>query len=161
MLKVDTVSDINCISLGTFQRLIPNKHLNRSTLLLEHYGNSQVSIIDRFTAFIRWKGKVFHQEFCVTNANSLPNLLSRDVCFRMEVLQTCFTVTGKEIYLPQPEPVINKTTSVPKIEVMSQSTNPHRKIEKAMHSIDQESVRKLPRTKEKILDVYANVFEGL
>ena len=33
--KVDTGSDINCISLGTFQRLFPNKQLNMSTLLLE------------------------------------------------------------------------------------------------------------------------------
>ena len=90
LFKVDTGSDINCISLGTFQRLFPNKQLNRSTLLLENYGNPPVSIIGSFTAFIRWKGKVFHQEFHVTNANSSPNLLSRDVCFRMEVLQTWF-----------------------------------------------------------------------
>ena len=64
LLKVDTGSDINCI--------------NRSTLLLENYKNSPVSIIGRFTAFIRWKGKVFHQDFYVTNTNSSPNLLSRD-----------------------------------------------------------------------------------
>ena len=106
LLKFDTGSNINCISLGTFQRLFPNKQLNRSTLLLKHYGNWPVSIIGRFTAFIRWKGKVFCQEFHVTNANSSPNLFSRDACFRMEVLQTCFTVTGKEIHPPQPEPVI-------------------------------------------------------
>ena len=86
LLKVDTGSDINCISLGTFQRLFPNKQPNRSTLLLENYGNSPVSIIGRFTAFIRWKGKVFHQEFHDTNASSSPNLLSRHACFRMEVL---------------------------------------------------------------------------
>ena len=35
----------------------------------------------------------------VTNANSSPNLLSRDASFRKEVLQMCFAVTGKE--LPQ------------------------------------------------------------
>ena len=161
LLKVDAGSGINCISHGTFQRLFPNKQPNRSTLLLENYGNSPVSIIGRFTAFIRWKGKVFHQEFHVTNANSFSNLLSREACFRMEVLQTCFTVTGKEIHLPQPEPVINKTTSVSKIEIMSQSTKPHRKMEDIMHSIDPESVRKSPLTKQKILGVYADVFEGL
>ena len=99
LLKVDRCSDINCLSLGTFHKL------NRSMLILENYGNSPVTIIGKFMAFIRWKGKVFHQEFHVTNANSSPNLLSRDACFRMEVLQTCFTVTGKE--LPQPYPVSN------------------------------------------------------
>ena len=70
LLKFDTGSDINCISLGTFHKLFPNKQLNRPTLLLENYGNSPVTIIDRFMAFIRWKEKVFHQEFHVINANS-------------------------------------------------------------------------------------------
>ena len=97
LLKVDTGSDIKCISLGTFQRLFPNKQFKMYTLLLENYGNSPVPIIGKFTAFIRWKVKVFHQECHVTDANSSPNLLSRDTCFRMEVLHTCFTVTGKEV----------------------------------------------------------------
>ena len=160
LLKVDTDSDINCISLGIFQRLFPNKQLKTQQiiLLLENYGNSPVSIIGRFTVFIRWKERVFHQEFHVTNANSSPNLLSRDACFRKEVLQTCFTVTGKE--LPWPELVINKTTSVSEIEEMSQSTKSPKKMEEGMHSIDPGSVRKSPLTKQKILNVYADVFEG-
>ena len=81
MLKVDMGSDINCISLGTFQRLFPHQPLTKSTLLLENYGNSPVSIIGKFKAFIHWKGKIFCQEFHVTNANSSPNLLSRDASF--------------------------------------------------------------------------------
>ena len=72
----------------------------------------------------------------VTNANSSPNLLSRDACFNMEVLQTCFMVTEK-IHLPQPEPVINKTMSASKIEEMSQSTKPHRKWKKLCISLIQ------------------------
>ena len=60
LLKVDTGSDISCISLGTFHKLFPNKQLNRSTLLLENYGNSPVTIIGKFMAFMRWKRKVFH-----------------------------------------------------------------------------------------------------
>ena len=86
LLKVDTGSNINSISLGTFQRLFPNQQLDRSMLLVENYGNSSMSIIGKFKAFIRWKGKVFCQEFHVPNANSSPNLLSRDASFRMEVL---------------------------------------------------------------------------
>ena len=79
----------------------------------------------------------------------------------MEVLQTCFVVTGKEIHLPQSEPVINKTTSVSKIEETSHSTKPHWKMEEVMHSIVPESVRKSLYTKQEILDVYADVLEGL
>ena len=159
MLKVDTGSDINCISLGTFQRLFPNKQLNRSTLLLEDYGNSPVSIIGGFAVFIRWKGKVFHQEFHVTNAGSSPNLLSRYACFRLEVLQTCFAVTGKE--LPWPGPVINKTTSVSGIEEMSWSTKSCKKMEEGACSIGPGSVRKSALVEQKILDVYADIFKGL
>ena len=141
LLKVDKGSHINRISLGTFQRVFPNKQLNKSMLLLEYYRNSPVSIIGRFTAFIRWKEKVFHQEFHVTNANSLPNLHSRDDCFKMEVSQTCYTVTGKEIHPPQPEPVI-KT---------SQYFKTQKKMEEgSIHSIDPGSVRKSALTKWKI-----------
>ena len=100
--KLIQVPIYNCISLGTFQQLLPNQQLDRSMLILENYNNSPVSIIGKFKAFIQWKGKVFHQVFHVTNANFSPNLLSRDVSFRMEVLQTCFAVTGKELpQLPQ------------------------------------------------------------
>ena len=81
MLKVDTGSDINCISLGTFQRLFPHHQLTKSTLLLKNYGNSPVSIIGKFIVFIQWKGKVFCQEFHVMNSNSPPNLLSRETSF--------------------------------------------------------------------------------
>ena len=97
MLKVDRGSNINCISLGTFQKLFPHQQLIKSTLLLEDYGNSPVSIIGKFKGFIPWKGKVFHQEFHVMNANSSPNLPSRDASIQMEMLPTCFTVTRKEI----------------------------------------------------------------
>ena len=65
----------------------------------------------------------------------------------MEVLKTCFTVTGKE--LTQPEPVYD------------QSINPCKKMEESMHSIDQGSVSKSPLTKQKILHVNADVFKGL
>ena len=90
MLKVDTGSNINCISLGTFHRLFPHQQLSKSMLLLENYGNSPVSIIGKFKAFIQWKGKVFHQDFHVTNANSSPNLLSRDVSFQMGSITDLF-----------------------------------------------------------------------
>ena len=97
MLKVDTGSDINCISLGTFQRLFPHQPLTKSTLLLKNYGNSLVSIIRKFRAFICWKEIIFHQEFHITNLNSSPNLLSRDASSQMKVLQTCFAAAGRKI----------------------------------------------------------------
>ena len=78
--------------------------------------------------------KVFCREFHVTDANSSPNLLSRDACFRMEVLQACFMVTRKEVQRKC------------KMEEISPSTKPHWKMEEVMCSIDPESVTKSPLT---------------
>ena len=120
-----------------------------------------MSIIGKFKVFIQWKGKVFHQEFHVTNANSSPNLLSRDVSFRMEVLQTYFAVTGKEIpQLPQmkygKQPI---DSSVSKSPLTMHSINP-KSVSKSpltMHSINPKSVSKSPLTKGKILE-YTQMF---
>ena len=148
MLKVDTGSNINCISLGTFHRLFPHQHLTKSMLLLENYSNSPVSIIDKFKALIQWRGKVICQEFHVTNANSSPNLLSRYASFRMEVLQTCFTVTGKEI-----PPRMKQGNCC-----IESSVN---KSSHTMPSTTLTNVSQSPLTKEKILEVYTDVFDGL
>ena len=40
MLKVDMGSNINCISLGTFQRLFPHQQLAKSMLLLEKHSSN-------------------------------------------------------------------------------------------------------------------------
>ena len=47
------------------------------------------------------------------------------------------------------------------MEEIFYSTKPHQKMEEVMHSIDPESMRKSPLTKQKVLDVYADVFKGL
>ena len=82
------------------------------------------------------------------NANSSPNLLSRDASFQMEVLQTCFPVTRKDIpsqtkqgnhYI---ESCVNKSTlKIP--------------------TITPTSVSQSPLTKEKTLEVYTDIFNGL
>ena len=148
MLKVDMGSVINCLSLGTFQRLFPHQQLTKSTLLLENYGNSPVSIIGKFKAFIWWKGKVFCHKFHVTNANSSPNLLSRDASFQMEVLQTFSTVTGKEIppWMKQGNCCIESSISKSLLILPSTTLT---------------SVSQSPLTKEKILEVFPDIFKGL
>ena len=109
-----------------------------------------MSIIGKFKAFIWWKGKVFHQEFHVTNTNSSPNLLSRDASLRMEVLQTCFAVTGKEC--PQLSQIKQGKHSIDSSLSKSSLT---------MYSINPKSVSKSPVTKEKIMEAYTDVFKGL
>ena len=68
----------------------------------------------------------------------------------MEVLQTCFAVTGKE--LPQLSQIKQGKHSI---------DSSVRKSPLTMHSINPKSVSKSPLTKEKILEVYADVFKGL
>ena len=148
MLKVDTGSEINCISLGTFQRLFPHQSLTKSTLLLKNYGNSPVSIIGKFKAFVHWKGKIFCQEFHVTNANSSPNLLSRDASFQMKVLQTCFAATRREF-----SPRTKQSNHYIESNVSQSTLN--------IPTITPTSVSQSPLTKEKILEVYADIFDGL
>ena len=109
-------------------------------------------------------------------------LLSRDVSFRMEVSQTCFTVTGKEIpQLSQLKQGKHSTdsrvrkspltmhkhfidSSVRKSPLTMHKHSIDTSVSKSpltLHSINPESVSKSPLTKEKILEVYADVFEGL
>ena len=83
----------------------------------------------------------------------------------MEVLQTCFPVTGKEIpQLPQMKHCKNSTdSSVSKSPLTMHSINP-KSVSKSpltMHSIDPKSVSKSPLTKKKILEVCTDVFEEL
>ena len=163
MLKVDMGSDINCISLGTFHKLFPHQQLTKSTLLLENYGNSPMSIIGKFKVFIWWKGKVFHQEFYVTNANSSPNLLSRDASFQMEVLQTCFTVTGKEIpsWTKQGNRYIESHVSQSTLNMPSTTLTCVSQSTLNMPTIISTSVSQWPLTREKILEVHTDIFDSL
>ena len=68
----------------------------------------------------------------------------------MEVLQTCFAFTGKEL------------TQLSQMKQGKHSIDTSvRKSPLTMHSINPKSVSKSPLTKEKILEVYADVFKGL
>ena len=107
-----------------------------------------MSIIGKFKAFMYWKGKIFCQEFHIGNVNSSPDLLSRDASFQMKVLQTCFAATGREI-LPQTKQGNHYIESN-----VSQSTL-------NIPTITPTSMSQSPLTKEKILEVYADVFDGL
>ena len=60
---------------------------------MEAYGNNTaVEVLGKFHAFLRWKDRVYRQMFYVTNANTSPNLLSRDGCYTLGVLKPCYSV---------------------------------------------------------------------
>ena len=67
--------------------------LQPTSLRMEAYGNNTaVEVLGKFHAFLRWKGRVYRQMFYVTNANTSPNLLSRDGCYTLGVLRPCYSV---------------------------------------------------------------------
>ena len=81
------------MNFKTFDSLFDRKELEFTSLRMQAYGNnSTVEVLGKFHAFLRWKGKVTRQLFCVTNGNNSPNLLSRDVCYTLGVIKPCYSV---------------------------------------------------------------------
>ena len=98
LLKVDMGADVNLMNLNTFDNLIQDRTvLQLTSLRMETYGNNTVvTVLGKFHAFLRWKGCVYRQLFYVTNANTSPNLLSRDGCYTLGVLKPCYSVEATE-----------------------------------------------------------------
>ena len=72
LLKADMRADVNLMNLNTFDKLIQDRTvLELTSLRMEAYGNNTaVTLLEKFHAFLRWKGCVCRQLFYVTNANS-------------------------------------------------------------------------------------------
>ena len=93
LLKADTRADVNLLNSSTFNKTIGDRSLLQpSTLWMEAYGNSTVSVLEKFHTFLRWKGRVYKQLFYVTPANVSLNLLSRDTCYMLGLLKPCYPV---------------------------------------------------------------------
>ena len=81
----------------------------------------------------------------------------------MEVLQTCFTVTGKEIPPRMKQGNCCIESSVSKSSLTMPSTTPRSVSQSTLNipTITLTSVSQSQLTREKILEVYADVFNGL
>ena len=96
LLKADMGADVNLMNKQMFNQLFGEakvKELLQPTpIRMENYGNTAVKVLGRFHAFLCWKDKVYKQVFYVTDCDRSPNLLSRDACYTLGVLKTCYTV---------------------------------------------------------------------
>ena len=100
LLKVDTVTDVNLMKSKTFDTLFNSNRsvLQPSSLKMEAYGNNtSIQVLGKFHAFLRWKGHVYSQLFYITDANDLPNLLSRDGCYTLDVIKPCYSMETARI----------------------------------------------------------------
>ena len=90
LLKANTGADVNLLNSLTFDKIIGDRALLQpSTLRMEVYRNSIVSVLGKFYVFLRWKGRFYKQLFYMMTANASPNLLSRDGCYMLGVLKPC------------------------------------------------------------------------
>ena len=78
--------------------------LQPSSLRMEAYGSSTISILGKFHA-CSWDGRTEFTSNCsVTSANASPNLLSRDSCYMLGVLKPCYSVeTSKRSSIQTPK----------------------------------------------------------
>ena len=96
LLKVDTGADVNLLNSTTFDQLIGNRSiLQPSTLEMENYDSSRIEVLGKFSAFLRWKGKIYRQPFYVTTANISSNLLPRHACYALGVVRPCYAVEAE------------------------------------------------------------------
>ena len=104
LLKADTGADVNLLNSLTFDKIIGDRSLLQPSMLkMETYGNSMVSVLGKFYAFLRWKERVYKQLFYITTANASPNLLSRDGCYTLGVLKPCYLIETSKNCSKQPK----------------------------------------------------------
>ena len=156
LLECDTGCDVNCINEVTYKKLFPQIPLKCDPSLLENYG-STIEYIGTFTGFLRWKGKVWKQQFYVTKANQSPNLLCRPSCFTMEILKVNFNVQ-----LPTQRMTHEVSSSRPTQQHNSNATSTGQAPNCGnLHRINPESVATKPLTKDVIVETYKDCFTGL
>ena len=167
LLKADTGADVNLLNSSTFDKIIGNRlPLQPSTLQMEAYGNSTVSVLGKFYTFLRWKGRIYKQLFYLTTANALPNLLSRDGCYMLGVLKPCYSVeTLKTSKTSSTQPKTDLDQHQMHMDLTQHLTKKGTSEEKLSHSTQQslymEQLQGIPLKNQDILRVYSDIFSGI
>ena len=143
-LKADRGADVNLLNSSTFDKAIGDRLiLQPSSLRMEAYGNSTVSVLGKFHAFLRWKNRIYKQLFYFTSANASPNLLSQDSCYMLGVLKPCYSV---------------ETSKRSSIQTLKQAEKQQTSMKR---SISKDQLKGAPLRKEDILETYTDVFTGI
>ena len=110
LLKADTGADVNLMNRKTFDQLFDSKVLKPTPIRMENYGNSTVKVLGMFHAFLRWKDRVYRQLFYMTDCDRSPNLLSRDACYTLGVLNLTTQWRGHQVHNDILVPNLPKTS---------------------------------------------------
>ena len=161
--------------LKHFDKLIQGRTvLQLTSLRMKANGNnSAVTVLGKFHTFLRWKGHVYRQLFYVTNANSSPNLLSRDGCYILEVLKPCYSVEMTEnsskfqrnTKATPTQPIAHLDNAKMQGDSFLHCQNEGTVIEKCFHStkqsITKDQLQGMPMMKEDILEVYSDIYNRI
>ena len=155
LLKADTGADVNLLNSSTFDKAIGDRSiLQPSSLRMEEYGSSTVSVLRKFHAFLRWKNRVYKQLFYVTSANASPNLLSRDSCYMLGVLKPCYSVETSKRSSTQTLEQAEKQQRC----MTNDGNDKERQPTSTKRSISKDQLKGAPLRKEDILETYTDVF---
>ena len=162
LLKADTGADVNLMNRKTLNQLFGQAKgvLPPTPIKMENYGNTAVKVLGMFHAFLRWKDKVYKQLFYVTDCDRSPNLLSRDACYILGVLEPYYTVENSS------SPTVsasNKDDVVAKSFLHQKMNGSEVKLSNCSNkqSINKSQLQGDPLTKQDILDIYSDVFTGI
>ena len=161
LLKADTGADVNLLNSSTFNKIIGDRSLLQpSTLRMEAYGNSMVSVLGKFYTFLRWKGRVYKQLFYVMTANASPNLLSRDGCYMLGVLKPCYSVETLKSSSAQPKTDLEQHQMHGNLtqHLTKKGTDEEKLSHSTQQSLYKEQLQGIPLKKQDILRVYSDIF---
>ena len=151
LLKANTGADVNLLNSSSFDKTIGDRSLLQpSTLQMEAYRNSMVSVLGKFHTFLGWKGQVYKQLFYITSTNPSPNLLSRDTCYMLGVLKPYYSV----------ETTKRSSTQTP-TQGTNNGTDKERQPDSTKQLICKKQLQGAPLKKVDILKAYTDVFTGI
>ena len=140
--------------------------LQPTPIRMENYGNTAVKVLGRFHAFLQWKDRVYKQTFYVTDCDRSPNLLSRDACYTLGVLEPCYTVekqlgvseTSTHSTQSEVTPIHASKVGKSFLHLEMKGTAGKLSNNSTTHSISKEQLQGGPLMKQDILETYSDVF---
>ena len=166
LLKADTGADVNLVNNVTFDSLFDRSVLQLTPIRMENYGNTGITVLGKFHAFLKWKDRMYRQLFYVTDCDKSPNLLSHDACYTLGVLKPCYTVekalsvsrTSTDSTNPTKCQVTPSKVGNSFLHCRNEGSMEKLSNNSTKHSISKEQLQGGPLTKQDILKTYSDIF---
>ena len=142
-------------SSSTFDKVIGNRSiLQPSSLRMEAYGNSTITVLGKFHMFLRWKNWVYKQLFYIMSANASPNLLFWNGCYVLGVLKPFYSVETSK----RPSTQTLKQAKKQLQHLTNDGNYKEQQPTSTKWSISKEQLKGAPLKKVDILETYTDIF---